>query len=101
LEYIRRVGDGFERGLERVEESVCGALCRAASDPDALEPRVLGIRVPSSTWTYQVDDELPVRFSLSGLASPNIGAALASGAVIALAAVGRFLGGLIARRPGK
>jgi preprotein translocase subunit SecA len=87
LEYLRRVGDAFLQGLGEVEQLVADACRRAAADPDALDPRHLGAARPSSTWTYQVDDELPVRFSLRGLGSPDIGAAIAGGVVHALAAL--------------
>jgi preprotein translocase subunit SecA len=85
LEYLRRVGDAFEEGLTEVERSVQEAYERMCHDPAAATLERLGIRRPSSTWTYQVDDASPVRFNLSMIASANIGAtALAAGPLLLL-----------------
>jgi len=89
LEYIRRVGDGFLHGLAGVEQRVADACRRAAADPSALDPGSLGIARPSSTWTYQVDDESPTGFHLAAIGSTNLAAAIAGGVVQALAAAGR------------
>jgi preprotein translocase subunit SecA len=80
LEYLRRVGDAFEAGLAEVERSVAEACARLRADQNAASLERLGFQRPSSTWTYQVDDAPPVRFSLALVAGASIGfAALAAG----------------------
>ncbi len=88
LEYIHRVGGAFDKGLLAVEEAVAAACARLTDDPHALSFAAMGIRVPSSTWTYQVDDEMPVRFSLSGDLG-GIGAAIAAGPIMIIERVAR------------
>lgn len=82
LAYLRRVGDAFEEGLAEVERSVAAACerLRAAEDAGPADLERLGFRRPSSTWTYQVDDAPPMRFSLALAAGRSIGfAAIAAG----------------------
>ncbi len=93
LEYLRRVGDAFLAGLAAVEERAAEACRAAAGDPCALSPEAMGIVRPSSTWTYQVDDESPVGPRLSAIGSANIAAAIAAAAAQALTAAGRLLRG--------
>jgi len=77
LEYLRRVGDAFEEGLAGVERSVAKACPRLGVDPGAAGLDRAAFPRPSSTWTYQLDDEPPIRFSL---AKAGIGfAAIAAG----------------------
>ena len=68
LQYIQRVGDAFEEGLRGVAQSLAGACERSGGDPCALSAEEWGISRPSSTWTYQIDDGAPVRFTLSAAA---------------------------------
>ena len=90
LEYIHRVGDAFDRGWQEVREKLIEACRRFPQDPDALRAVSLGVSRPSSTWTYQVDDQLPVRFTLGGLAGPTAGlASFVAGPVMALGALFR------------
>jgi preprotein translocase subunit SecA len=84
LEYLRRVGDAFLAGLAAAEERTAEACRAAAGDPHGLSPEGMGIVRPSSTWTYQVDDESPVGPRLSSIGSANIATAVASGVVVAL-----------------
>jgi preprotein translocase subunit SecA len=82
LEYIRRVGDAFERGLAGVERAVFELCERLRADPspgmESLER--MGFQRPSSTWTYQVDEAPPIRFSVALVARAGIGfAAIAAG----------------------
>ncbi len=90
LEYIHRVGGAFDRGLAAVEEKLSAACARLADDPDALGFPSMGIRVPSSTWTYQVDDEVPVRFSIAADLG-GMGAALAAGPIMIIERVARAI----------
>ena len=98
LEYIRRVGDAFLQGLARTEGEVAEACLRAAGDPSALSPEGMGAARPSSTWTYQVDDESPVGFTLSAIGSTNVATAAAAVVVQALTALGRVIRRVVTRR---
>ena len=71
LEYIHRVGQAFEDGIARIEEPLL------AASPGELA--AMGRTRPSNTWTYQVDDETPVRFGLSLIGGSEIATALAAG----------------------
>jgi preprotein translocase subunit SecA len=74
IEYLRRVGDAFEAGLSGVVEDIASACARLPADPDALRHEQAAAGRPSSTWTYQVDDEGTVPFTVGAIASSNIGA---------------------------
>jgi preprotein translocase subunit SecA len=88
LEYIHRIGRAFDDGLAAVIAALADACERAREDESALEPGRVGARRPSSTWTYQVDDEAPIRFSIAGMAGGGLGAALAAGPVLLLGQLG-------------
>jgi preprotein translocase subunit SecA len=81
LEYVRRIGDAFEAGLKEVERSTVSALTRVGEDP-SVDPRSLGISRPSSTWTYQIEEESPPGFHLAMVASARIGAAVTEAALL-------------------
>jgi preprotein translocase subunit SecA len=68
LQYIQRVGDAFDEGLRGVVRSLVAACDASKGDPSALSVEQWGIARPSSTWTYQIDDGAPVRFTLSAVA---------------------------------
>jgi preprotein translocase subunit SecA len=75
LAYIQRVGQAFEDGLEGVIREVADACARLPDEPDALRAVRDQAGAPSSTWTYQVDDEGPARFNVGAFASAGAGAA--------------------------
>lgn len=81
LTYLHRVGAAFEQGLAEVERSVAEACARGeegAADLDGMASQR-----PSSTWTYQVDDAPPAKFTLALAAGANIGAAaIAAGPLV-------------------
>lgn len=99
LEYIRRVGRAFEDGMEGVIAALVEACQKAWEDPEALSPGRMGIRIPASTWTYQIDDEAPIRFTL---ASGALGAAaLVAAPLVLVGALGsavRSVAGALRRR---
>jgi preprotein translocase subunit SecA len=72
LEYIRRVGRAFDEGMAAATTALVVACQQAREDPEALSLQRVGVRMPASTWTYQIDDEVPIRLSL---ASGALGAA--------------------------
>ncbi len=85
LEYINRVGRAFEEGLQGVEAAVASGLSDGTLEKAALDR-------PSSTWTYQVDDTVPMSFSLSMIATANIGAAaMAAAPHLIVTGIGRLL----------
>jgi preprotein translocase subunit SecA len=98
LEYIHRVGGAFDRGLAAVEEAVAIACARLPDDPDALSLTSLGIQAPSTTWTYQVDDEAPIRFSIASTMGSGIADAIAAGPLMIIESLGRMVRRL---RPGR
>jgi preprotein translocase subunit SecA len=100
LEYIRRVGDAFLARLADVEERTADACRRAAGDPSLLSAAAMGISRPSSTWTYQVDDESPVGPRLSAVGSAHVAAAIASGVVQGIATLARLPQRLLGRLAG-
>jgi preprotein translocase subunit SecA len=100
LEYIRRVGDAFLARLADVEERTADACRRAAGDPSLLSAAAMGIPRPSSTWTYQVDDESPVGPRLSAVGSAHVAAAIASGVVQGIATLARLPPRLLGRLAG-
>jgi preprotein translocase subunit SecA len=75
LEYIHRVGRAFDGGVAAVETTLADACQRSRDDPDALSLNRVGARAPSSTWTYQIDDEAPIGFKLGLVSGSGIGAA--------------------------
>jgi preprotein translocase subunit SecA len=91
LEYIHRIGGAFDRSLAAAEEAVASACARRVHDPNALSFRTLGIRAPSSTWTYQVDDEAPIRFSIASAMGLGIGEAIAAGPILVVESLARAL----------
>lgn len=68
LQYIQRVGEAFDEGLRGVVQSLLAECEASGGDPRALGVEQWGIDRPASTWTYQIDDGTPVRFTLSALA---------------------------------
>jgi preprotein translocase subunit SecA len=105
LEYIHRVGGAFETGLAGITTTILDAWARRSADPGALSLRSLGVARPSSTWTYQVDDEGPQRSRLGMIGGSEIATALAAGpsfllntALAAGAAVATGVKGLRERR---
>jgi preprotein translocase subunit SecA len=95
LEYIHRVGGAFDSGWEAVWEKLIDACRHFPQDAAALEVESLGVSRPSSTWTYQVDDLLPVRFNIGG---PTAGvASFVAGPVMALGGLFGVLAGVIRR----
>ncbi len=90
LEYIHRVGAAFDNGLAAVEETIAAACARLPEDPDALSFDGLGINAPSSTWTYQIDDEAPIRFSIVSAMGSGIGEALATGPIMVMESLARI-----------
>ena len=92
LEYIYRVGGAFDQGLAAVEDTVAAACARLADDPQALSFRSMGIRAPSSMWTYQVDDEVPVRFSIASAMGSGIAEALAAWPIMIMESFARMFG---------
>ena len=92
LEYIHRVGGAFDRGLAAVEEAVASACVRLPDDPEALSFTSMGIHAPSSTWTYQVDDEAPIRFSIASAMGSGIAEALAAGPIMIMESLARRFG---------
>jgi preprotein translocase subunit SecA len=101
LEYIHRVGGAFDSGWEGVREKLLSACRRFPDDPSALAVEALGIARPARTWTYQVDDLLPVRFSLGSMAGPTAGvASFVVGPVLALGALLGVLAAAVKRWKG-
>jgi preprotein translocase subunit SecA len=99
LEYIHRVGGAFDSGWAEVRETLVDACRRFPEDPAALDVESLGVSGPSSTWTYQVDDLLPVRFSIARIAGPTAGvASFVAGPVMALGALLGVVAGAVRRR---
>jgi preprotein translocase subunit SecA len=84
LEWDRRLAERFEQGLAETIEA-CAAEWRALP-PDAKPEDLdaIGVRRPSSTWTYLVNENVLPGFTLAMIASANLGFA-------ALAAVPVFL----------
>ena len=79
--FLNRMADAFEKGLAGVEESVIRDYGRIR---DGAAPAVLGsmgVKRPSSTWTYQVDDTGRESFRLSTIAGSNIGEAAVAAVV--------------------
>jgi preprotein translocase subunit SecA len=109
LEYLRRVGDAFEAGLAEVERSAAEACKRIRDDPSRANLDRMAFPRPSSTWTYQVDDAPPNRFSLALLAGRSIGfAAIAAGplamantVLLAVASVAKMARRLFRRTDGR
>jgi hypothetical protein len=87
LEYIHRIGGAFEAGLVEIEGTLIEAYILSREDPDALSLEGMGLARPSSTWTYQIDDEVPVRFNLSLIGGSQIAAGLAAAPYVVLAVV--------------
>jgi preprotein translocase subunit SecA len=75
LEYLHRVGGAFDSGLAALTAHVAGACALSAEDPHSLDAERLGAQRPSSTWTYQVDDSVPMAFNLSQAAGSGIAGA--------------------------
>jgi preprotein translocase subunit SecA len=96
LEYIHRVGRAFEDGLAAIEDRLVDACSRLSADPSALDPAGMGASRPASTWTYQIDDEEPLRAGHL-LAGGGIAGALAAGPFLVL----RSLIGLLRRIGGR
>jgi preprotein translocase subunit SecA len=95
LEYINRVGRAFETGLAEVEEAVAADCAALENDPDGGTLEKAALERPSSTWTYQIDDTVPVSFNLSMIATSNIGAAaLGALPLLVVTGIGRLLGRL-------
>jgi preprotein translocase subunit SecA len=115
IEYIRRVSEAYEAGIAGLGTVVrkLVATTRAASPGAGLSADSAeasrgaeqvdkadeaafdraGIDVPSSTWTYQVDEEVLPAFSLSALsASGNVAAALVAPLLLLLSLVKRLFG---------
>jgi len=96
LAYIHRVGRAFDEGRAGVVAALVEACERAREDPAALLLSAVGARVPSSTWTYQIDDEAPIRFSLGLLSGGGIGAAsLVAAPFIFFGGLGAAVAGLV------
>jgi len=98
LEYLHRVGDAFEEGLAGVERSVAASCPLLGADAGTAGPDRAAFPRPSSTWTYQLDDAPPIRFSL---AKAGIGfAAIAAGplAIVNLALLAATAAARLIRR---
>ena len=95
LAYLHRVGVAFEQGLAEVERSVAEAC--AAGDAGSADLDRMASERPSSTWTYQVDDAPPVKFTLAIAAGANIGAAAIAAGPLAMVNVALLAASAIAK----
>jgi preprotein translocase subunit SecA len=96
LSYIHRIGRAFDDGLAAVVATLSDACLRAREDPATLELSRVGTRRPSSTWTYQIDDQAPIRFDISAVAGGAIGAAMVAGPVLLFRPIGEAIKAMIA-----
>jgi preprotein translocase subunit SecA len=60
-EFIKRAAASFEDALNGIDDRVAERFSTLEITPDGVELEALGLRGPSSTWTYLVNDE-PLAF---------------------------------------
>jgi preprotein translocase subunit SecA len=81
VEYLGRVAERYEKGLAGLGEACATLVAEASKGGGPIDEAAFdraGIRVPSTTWTYQLDEEALPPFLLSGLSvSGNLVAAFA------------------------
>jgi len=81
-EYLERVAGRYEEGIAGLGAATAALVAEAARVhgglPDAAAFDRAGIDTPSSTWTYQVDEDPLPGFSLGLSASGNLAAAMAA-----------------------
>lgn len=86
-EFTRRARDGFERLLERIDDTAAELFAGLEVGPDGVDWEAHGLRGPAATWTYLVSDDVlgsnPL-FALSSRASLGLIAVLALGPVLFL-----------------
>ena len=96
-EFLRRVAEAYEKGLDGLGERTAALVERAKrAAGDELSPRDLergGVDFPSSTWTYQIEEAALPGFSLAGLAAGNPALAMAAPLMMLLALASRLFPG--------
>lgn len=75
LEYTKELARAFEEGLLELWETVAEAWRNLPPDADLSSLDQAGLMRPAATWTYLVSEALGPSFTVSMLASANIGVA--------------------------
>jgi preprotein translocase subunit SecA len=83
-EFQRQIIDAYAEMMEGLRDEVVAAFLSLRAEHGRLDLDRAGIRGPTSTWTYLVNDNPMPSFALQLLASGNFGVALAT-AVLAMA----------------
>ena len=78
-EFHKQIVDAYATMLEAVREEVVATFERLSAAGGIIDLEQAGLRGPSSTWTYLVNDNPFSTFGISLMASRNIGFAAAAG----------------------
>jgi preprotein translocase subunit SecA len=83
-EFHKQIVDAFAAMLEAVQDEVVATFERLSAAGGVIDLEQAGLRGPSSTWTYLVNDNPFSTFGVSLMASRNIGFAAAAGVLAML-----------------
>lgn len=78
-EFHKQIVDAYATMLEAVRDEVVATFERLSAAGGIIDLEQAGLRGPSSTWTYLVNDNPFSTFGISLMASRNIGFAAAAG----------------------
>jgi preprotein translocase subunit SecA len=72
-EFQKQIVDAYASMMETVREEAVATFARLSADGGVIDLEQTGLRGPSSTWTYLVNDNPFSTFGVSLIASRNIG----------------------------
>ena len=91
-EFARLAGAAFSDRMRKVEEDLTAAFMRLSARGDVIDLDAGGLRAPSATWTYMINDNPFSSLGVSLIASRNLGFAAWAGMVAILHAPLALLG---------
>jgi preprotein translocase subunit SecA len=78
-EFQRQIIDAYAEMMEGLRDEVVETFTRLRADDGRIDLEREGLRGPSSTWTYLINDNPFSSFGLSLIAQGNVGVSMAAG----------------------
>ncbi len=83
-EFQRQIIDAYATMMEGLRDEIAGTFVRLRAENGRIDLDRAGLRGPTSTWTYLVNDNPMPSFALQLIATGNVGVSLATASLAIL-----------------